>query len=68
MFQGPSPISLDAQGRLSEPTRYRALLSATGQFTITRHPHGGHMMFPRPGWEPFRSRIAELPMQWWTRR
>ena len=27
------------------------------------------MMFPRPEWERFRSRIAELPMsaQWWKR-
>ena len=71
MFQGASAISLDAKGRLSVPTRYRELLSATasGQFTITKHPHGCLMMFPRPEWERFRSRIAELPMsaQWWKR-
>jgi len=71
MFQGASSISLDAKGRLSVPTRYRELLSATaaGQLTITKHPHGCLMMFPRPEWEVFRSRIAELPMsaQWWKR-
>ena len=71
MFQGASAISLDAKGRLSVPTRYRELLSATasGQLTITKHPHGCLMLFPRPEWEAFRARIAELPMsaQWWKR-
>ncbi len=71
MFQGASSISLDAKGRLSVPTRYRGLLSstATGLLTITKHPHGCLMMFPRPEWEVFRSRVAELPMsaQWWKR-
>ena len=71
MFQGASSISLDAKGRLSVPTRYRGFLSATaaGQFTITKQPHGCLMVFPRPEWEGFRSRIAELPMsaQWWKR-
>lgn len=71
MFQGASSISLDAKGRLSVPTRYRDMLSATaaGQLTITKHPHGCLMIFPRPAWEAFRARIAELPMsaQWWKR-
>lgn len=71
MFQGASSISLDAKGRLSVPTRYRDVLSATaaGQLTITKHPHGCLMIFPRPEWEAFRARIAELPMsaQWWKR-
>ncbi|MBC7681556.1 MAG: division/cell wall cluster transcriptional repressor MraZ [Ferruginibacter sp.] len=71
MFQGASSLSLDAKGRLSVPTRYRDVLSATagGQLTITKHPHGCLMLFPRPEWEKFRERIAELPMsaQWWKR-
>ncbi len=71
MFQGASSISLDAKGRLSVPTRYRDMLSATaaGQLTITKHPHGCLMVFPRPEWEAFRVRIAALPMsaQWWKR-
>ncbi len=53
------------------PTRHREVLSATasGQLTITRHPHGCLMVFPRPEWEQFRARIAALPMsaQWWKR-
>ena len=53
------------------PTRHREVLSAiaSGQLTITRHPHGCLMVFPRPEWEQFRARIAALPMsaQWWKR-
>ena len=71
MFQGASSLSLDAKGRLSVPTRHRDLLSATagGQLTITKHPHGCLMVFPRGEWEKFRERIAALPMsaQWWKR-
>ncbi|MFM7801265.1 MAG: division/cell wall cluster transcriptional repressor MraZ [Limnohabitans sp.] len=71
MFQGASSLSLDAKGRLSVPTRHRDVLSATaaGQLTITRHPHGCLMMFPRSEWEKFRERVAALPMtaHWWKR-
>lgn len=71
MFQGASSLSLDAKGRLSVPTRHRDVLAATagGQLTITRHPHGCLMVFPRPEWEKFRERIVRLPMtaQWWKR-
>jgi MraZ protein len=69
VFQGASSLSLDAKGRLSIPTRHRDVLSVSGQLTITRHPHGGLMLFPRPEWEKFRERIAALPMsaQWWKR-
>ena len=71
MFQGASSLSLDAKGRLSVPTRHRDALSAmaAGQLTITKHPDGCLMVFPRPEWEQFRARIAQLPMsaQWWKR-
>ena len=71
MFQGASSLSLDTKGRLSVPTRHRDVLSATatGHLTITRHPQGCLMLFPRPEWEKFRQRIVELPMsaQWWKR-
>ena len=73
MFQGPSSLSLDAKGRLSVPTRHRDALSAQecgqGALTITRHPHGCLMVFPRPEWEKFRDRVAAMPMsaQWWKR-
>ena len=71
MFQGASSLALDTKGRLSVPTRHRDVLSATSssQLTITKHPHGCLMIFPRSEWEKFRDRIASLPMQaqWWKR-
>jgi len=71
VFQGASSLSLDAKGRLSVPTRHRDVLSATaaGQLTITRHPHGCLMLFPRSEWEKFRERVAAVPMtaHWWKR-
>ena len=71
VFQGASSLSLDAKGRLSVPTRHRDVLSATaaGQLTVTRHPHGCLMIFPRPAWEQFRERIASMPLkdQWLKR-
>ncbi|WP_372660125.1 division/cell wall cluster transcriptional repressor MraZ [Hydrogenophaga sp.] len=70
MFQGASSLHLDAKGRLSMPTRHRDALGAgEGQLTITKHPHGCLMIFPRNEWEKFRDRIAALPMQaqWWKR-
>ena len=71
MFQGASSLSLDAKGRLSVPTRHRDVLSATAasELTITKHPHGCLMVFPRNEWEKFRDRIVALPMQaqWWKR-
>ncbi len=71
VFQGASALNLDGKGRLSVPARHRDVLTALcgGQLTVTRHPHGCLMVFPRPEWEKFRERIAELPMsaQWWKR-
>jgi MraZ protein len=71
VFQGASSLTLDAKGRLSVPTRHREVLAATAdnRLTITRHPDGCLMIFPRPEWEKFRDRIAALPMaaQWWKR-
>jgi MraZ protein len=71
VFQGASSLSLDGKGRLSVPTRHRDVLSAAaaGHLTITKHPHGCLMLFPRPEWEKFRERVAALPMsaQWWKR-
>jgi len=53
------------------PTRHRDVLgaSANNQLTITRHPDGCLMIFPRPEWEKFRDSIAALPMSghWWKR-
>ncbi len=71
VFQGASFVALDTKGRLSVPTRHRDVLNATasGQLTMTKHPHGCLMIFPRNEWEKFRDRIASLPMQaHWSKR
>jgi MraZ protein len=46
------------------PSRHREVLAAMGvhQLTITKHPEGSLMIFPRPAWENFRERMAALPM------
>ena len=71
MFQGASALTLDAKGRMSVPTRYRDALQgqAEGRVTITKHPDGCLLLFPRPEWEVFRTKIAALPMEakWWQR-
>jgi MraZ protein len=64
VFQGASALSLDAKGRLTVPARHRDVLATlcAGQLTLTKHPEGCLMVFPRPAWEQFRDKIAALPM------
>lgn len=64
MFQGSSALTLDAKGRISIPTRYRDALAeqAGGSLTLTRHPDGCLLIYPRPEWEKKREQIAAFPM------
>lgn len=64
VFQGASALTLDGKGRVTVPARHRDVLQATagGQLTLTKHPQGCLMVFPRPAWEGFRDRVAALPM------
>jgi MraZ protein len=64
VFQGASAINLDAKGRMSIPARHRDALSVQceGRITLTRHPHGCLLLFPRPAWESHRDQIAAWPM------
>ena len=64
MFQGASALNLDAKGRMSIPARHRDALSVQceGRVTLTRHPHGCLLFFPRPVWEAHREQIAGWPM------
>jgi len=64
VFQGPAALTLDAKGRIAMPARHRELLAAMGvnQLTVTKHPEGSLLIFPRPAWEHFRDRVASLPM------
>jgi MraZ protein len=71
VFQGASALNLDAKGRMSVPAKHRdaLLVQGDGRITLTKHPDGCLLLFPRPEWENFRSRVAQLPMDahWWRR-
>lgn len=64
VFQGASALTLDGKGRIAMPARHREVLAAMSvtELTITKHPEGSLMIFPRPAWEAFRDRVAALPM------
>jgi MraZ protein len=64
VFQGSSALTLDVKGRLSIPTRHRDALLAQeeGRLTLTRHPDGCLLLYPRQIWEKKRESIAALPM------
>lgn len=64
MYQGASALSLDGKGRMSIPARHRDALSlqCEGRITLTKHPHGCLLLFPRPVWEIHREQIAGWPM------
>ena len=71
VFQGASSLNLDAKGRMSVPAKHRdaLLVQGEGRITLTKHPDGCLLLFPRPEWEGFRTRVAQLPMDahWWRR-
>ena len=64
VFQGASALALDGKGRITVPVRHRDVLLALaqGQLTLTKHPDGCLLVFPRPAWEVFRDRLMTLPM------
>ena len=63
MFQGTSLLSLDAKGRMTMPSRHREALalSCSLEVTVTRHPDGCLLIYPRNRWEKKREAIAALP-------
>jgi MraZ protein len=65
VFQGASALALDAKGRLAVPARHRDVLGALaqGRLTLTKHPVGCLLVFPRPAWESFRDKVAALPLR-----
>jgi MraZ protein len=64
VFQGASSLNLDAKGRMSIPAKHKDALALQfeGRLTLTRHPHGCILLFPRPTWESHREQIASWPM------
>lgn len=49
---------------MAVPARHRDALQVQceGRVTLTRHPHGCLLLFPRPVWESHRAQIAAWPM------
>ena len=64
MFQGASALNLDAKGRMTIPAKHRDALTVQceGRITLTKHPHGCLLLFPRPVWDSHREQIASWPM------
>lgn len=46
------------------PAKHRDALTVQceGRITVTKHPHGCLLLFPRPVWEQHREQIAAWPM------
>jgi MraZ protein len=62
VFQGSSQLSLDAKGRVSMPARHRETLAGCqGRLTLTRHPDGCVLVYPRPTWEVRLDSLSRLP-------
>lgn len=55
---------MDAKGRMNVPQKHRDTLQAQceGALTLTKHPTGCLLLFPRPVWEEHREKIASWPM------
>lgn len=49
---------------MSIPARHRdaLLIQCEGRITLTKHPDGCLLLFPRPVWESHRQQIAAWPM------
>ena len=62
MFQGTSLLSLDAKGRMTMPSRHRDGLASVCSLavTLTRHPDGCLLIYPRPVWEERRKALMQL--------
>lgn len=57
-------LTLDPKGRVTVPTRHRDLLSTLcdDQLTVTKHPVGCLLIFPRPAWHLFREQLLTMPL------
>lgn len=50
---------------MTVPARHREALAAlcSNELTLTQHPVGCLLVFPRPAWEGFRNQLLGLPME-----
>jgi MraZ protein len=59
MFQGTATLTLDAKGRFAIPALHREALARTGEeeLTITAHPDGCLLLYPRSVWQQVQERL-----------
>ena len=64
VFQGTSGLLLDGKGRISVPVLHRDKLmqACEGRLTLTRHPDGYLLLFPRPVFDSFRDRLLAMTL------
>ena len=57
-------MTLDGKGRVTVPARHRDVLAAltNSQLTLTKHPVGCLLVFPRQSWSAFREKLLGMPM------
>jgi MraZ protein len=62
MFLGSTPLSLDAKGRLTVPTKHRDDLFLAGekQVVLTASPYNYLILYTMPHWEKVQSQLAPL--------
>ena len=60
MFQGTSLLTLDSRGRIGIPARHREAFKVS-DVTLTRHPDGCVLLYPRALWEEKRAALTALP-------
>ena len=62
-FRGGPVLKLDDKGRITVPSKFSAVLSATvnGQLVVCKSPDGCLALFPLPVWEKFEAELLELP-------
>jgi len=63
VYEGITPLSLDAKGRLTLPSRYRERLreDCDGHLVVTIDTERCLLLYPRPNWEVVRGRLQSLP-------
>jgi MraZ protein len=65
MFQGRSNVAIDPEkGRMTFPVKHRAAFVTPegSHLTITRHPQGCLLIFPRAAWLEKKQALLKLPM------
>lgn len=65
MFQGNTTLTLDAKGRFAIPALHREALARTGEeeLTITAHPEGYLLLYPRSVWQRVQEKLMSSTIQ-----